>query len=164
MAHGDETKRKVRSAYIYDCLELTSAAVVVGVPLPTAQRWKADAKRNGDDWDKARAAQLLAGGAVDDVVRQLLNMMLRNVQSTMIQIEDNCDMPPEEKIKLLSTASDAFSKNAAVLRRFAPETDVLAVKLTTVKELAAFVKKQFPQHIAAFSEILKPFGEALANE
>lgn len=164
MAHGDDIKRKVRSAYIYDCLELSNAAVIACVPFPTAQRWKADAKKAGDDWDKARTAQLLAGGAVDDVVRQTLTMMVRNVQVTMIQIEDNLAMPPAEKIKLLATASDAFSKNVAALRRFAPETDALAVRLDTLKKLAGFIRKEFPQHAGAFSEILTPFGDALSNE
>lgn len=164
MAHGDDTKRKVRSAYIYDCLELTNAAVIAGVPLPTAQRWKADAKKSGDDWDKARTAQMLAGGAVDDVVRQTLTMMIRNVQATMVQVEDNGDIAPGEKVRLLATCADAFAKNVAALRRFAPETDVLAVRLETVKKLAGFVRTQYPQHAVAFAEILTPFGEALANE
>lgn len=164
MAHGEDVKRKIRSAYIFDCLELTSAAAINNVPFPTAQRWKAEAKRNGDDWDKARAAQLLAGGAVDDVVRQTLTLMVRNVQITMQQIEGNLNMPPDEKIKLLATASDAFSKNTSALRRLAPETDTLAVQLETVKKLAAFVRDQYPQHVAAFGEILRPFGERLANE
>ncbi len=137
--------------------------MIVGVPFPTAQRWKADARKSGDDWDKARSAQLLAGGAVDDVVRQTLTMMIRNVQATMQQIEDDIEMVPNEKVKLLATSSDAFSKNIAALRRFAPETDVLAVRLETLKKMAGFVRKEFPQHVAAFGEILKPFGEELAN-
>lgn len=49
MAHDAETKRKVQNAYIYDCLELSNAAVIVGVPFPNAQRWKADARKSGDD-------------------------------------------------------------------------------------------------------------------
>lgn len=82
----------------------------------------------------------------------------------MIQIEENPYMLPNEKVKLLSTSSDAFSKNNAALRRFAPETDVLAVGLETLKKMAGFVRKEFPQHVPAFGEILQPFGEALAND
>jgi uncharacterized membrane protein len=163
MAHDDNIKRKVRAAYIYDCVELTTAADINQVPLPTARRWKLDAKKAGDDWDKARGAQLLAGGAVDDVVRQTLTMMIRNVQGTMSQIEQNLEMPPDEKVRLLATASDAFAKNAAALRRFAPETDALAIRLDVLKKLAEFVHAKFPQHREAFSEILQPFGEVLAE-
>jgi uncharacterized membrane protein len=163
MAHDDNIKRKVRAAYIYDCVELPTAAELNQVPLPTARRWKLDAKKAGDDWDKARAAQLFAGGAVDDVVRQTLTMMIRNVQATMSQIEQDADMPPAAKVQLLATASDAFSKNAAALRRFAPETDALAIRLDVLKKLAEFVHAKFPQHREAFSEILQPFGEVLAD-
>jgi hypothetical protein len=163
MAHDDNIKRKVRAAYIFDCVELTTAAELNEVPLPTARRWKQDAKKAGDDWDKARAAQLLAGGAVDDVVRQTLTMMIRNVQATMQQIEDNPDLPADEKIRLLATASDAFSKNAAALRRFAPETDALAIRLDVLKKMAEFVRAKYPQHVQAFAELLQPFGEELAR-
>jgi hypothetical protein len=163
MAHDASVKRALRSAYIHDCLELTTAAELAKVPLATARSWKIKDKTAGDDWDKARSAQMLAGGAVDDVVRQTLTMMIRNVQAVMLEIEQDLDMKPAVKIGLLSTASDAFSKNAAALRRFAPETDVLAVQLDVLKRLAAFVHTQFPQHKEAFSELLQPFGETLAN-
>jgi len=163
MAHDDNIKRKVRAAYIYDCVELTTAAEINQVPLPTARRWKLDAKKAGDDWDKARGAQLLAGGAVDDVVRQTLTMMIRNVQATMSQIELDGEMTPDKKVALLATASDAFSKNAAALRRFAPETDALAIRLDVLKKLAEFIHGRFPQHKEAFAEILQPFGEVLAD-
>lgn len=163
MAHDASIKRGLRATYIYDCLELTSAAELAKVPLATARNWKIKDKAAGDDWDKARAAQMLAGGAVDDVVRQTLTMMIRNVQAVMLQIEQDGEMPPSVKIQLLSTASDAFSKNAAALRRFAPETDVLAVQLDVVKQLAQFVHNRFPQHKEAFSELLTPFGEVLAS-
>lgn len=162
MAYDAVTKRKVRSAYVFDCLELKSAAEISGVPYSTAKRWKQDAKASGDDWDKSRDAQVLAGGAVDDVARQCTMLMIRNVQAVMAQIETDKDMTAETKIKLLSTGSDAFSKNAAALRRFAPETDALAIQLQLLKSLGDFIYKHFPQHASAFSEILPSFGDELA--
>ncbi|MGI0444839.1 DUF1804 family protein [Pseudomonas aeruginosa] len=38
-----------------------------GVSYGTARRWKLQAEAEGDDWDKAQSAQLLAGGGLEDV-------------------------------------------------------------------------------------------------
>ena len=59
MAHGDESRRAVRAAYVFDQLSLEIAAVKHGVPYATCRNWKRAGKEMGDDWDKARAAQAL---------------------------------------------------------------------------------------------------------
>src|SRR5690606_4576085 len=62
MAHPDETRRALRAAYVFDQLTLEAACTLHQVPVATARRWKSEARRAGDDWEKAQAAQLLAGG------------------------------------------------------------------------------------------------------
>ena len=70
MAHSDDTRRKVRAAYIFDQMDLPVAALKEGVPDGTAKRWKKEAKAAGDDWDRARSAQLIAGGGMEEQVVQ----------------------------------------------------------------------------------------------
>ncbi|WP_156443145.1 DUF1804 family protein, partial [Burkholderia sp. RF4-BP95] len=62
MAYPKEVRDKVRRAFVFDRLSLEVAAMKSGVNYSTARRWKDDARAAGDDWDKAQAAQLMAGG------------------------------------------------------------------------------------------------------
>ena len=45
-----------------------------------------------------------------------------------------------------------------------PETDVMAIRLDTIKRLGEFVRAKHPRHAAAFSEILEPFAQELAHD
>ena len=48
MAHPQETRDKLRKAFVFDQLSLEIAALQAGIGFGTARRWKADAKANGD--------------------------------------------------------------------------------------------------------------------
>ena len=163
MAHGEDTRRKVKAAYVFDQLALELAAAKEGVPLATARNWKREAKAAGDDWDKARSAQLIAGGGIEDVVRQTLAVVIQQVQATVEAIQNDGTMPPGEKVKALSSMADAYNKLIAASRRLMPETDRLAVATDVAKRLSEFIRANYPQHVGAFTEILGPFGEALAR-
>ena len=69
MAKSPEAKAAVRAAYVHRKLPL--AQCVKGlrprVSEHTARRWKASAKNEGDDWDRARAASHLAGQGAEAV-------------------------------------------------------------------------------------------------
>ena len=77
MAHGEDARRAVRAAYVFDQLSLEVAAAKHGVPYATCRNWKRQGKELGDDWDKARAAQMIAGGGIEDVVRQTLGIVVQ---------------------------------------------------------------------------------------
>lgn len=163
MAHGDDTRRKVKGAYVFDQLGLEVAALKAEVPIATARRWKREALAAGDDWDKARSAQLIAGGGIEDVVRQTLAVVVQQVQATVEAIQQAPDMAPQEKVQMLASLADAYNKLMAASKRLMPETDKLAVATDVARRLAEFIRAHYPQHQAAFAEMLGPFGEELAK-
>lgn len=163
MARTDETRRAVRGDYVFKQLGLEVAAVMHDVPTATARRWKREALAAGDDWDKARSAQMIAGGGLEDVVRQTLAVVIQQVQATVEAIQADADMAPGERVKALSSLADAYNKLMAVSRRLMPETDSLAISMQVVKRLGEFIRQKHPRHLNAFAEILEPFADELAK-
>lgn len=162
MAHGDDIRRAVRGDYVFKQLGLEVAAVAHDVPAATARRWKREALQAGDDWDKARSAQMIAGGGIEDVVRQTLAVVVQQVQATVEAIQAG-DMAPADKVQALASLADAYNKLMAASRRLMPETDKLATAMDVVKRLGEFVRTRQPRHAAAFAEILEPFADELAR-
>lgn len=163
MAHDDEVRRAVRAAYVFDQLALEVAAAKHGVPHATCRNWKRAGKEMGDDWDKARAAQMIAGGGIEDVVRQTLAVVVQQVQATVTAIQTSEDMKPEAKVQALASLADAYNKLMAASRKLMPETDKLAVATDVVKRLADFTRTRHPKHAAALIEVLEPFADELAR-
>lgn len=163
MAHPDETRRAVRAAYVFDQLGLEIAAVKCDVPVATARRWKSEAKRAGDDWDKARSAQMIAGGGIEDVVRQTLAVVVQQVQATVESIQAAEDMDPATKVQMLASLADAYNKLMAVSKRLMPETDKLAVAMDVIQRLGEYVAKRKPALAGEFVELLEPFGDEIAR-
>jgi hypothetical protein len=163
MAHGEDVRRAVRAAYVFDQLALEPAAIKAGVPFPTARRWKRDAMAEGDDWDRARSAQAIAGGALEDVVRQTLAVVVQQVQATVETIQAATDMAPGDKVQMLASLADAYNKLMAASRRLMPETDKLAVAMDVVRRFAEFTRARHPQHAASVLAVLEPFGAELAR-
>lgn len=163
MAHGEETRRAVKAAFVFEQLSLEMAALKIGVPIATARNWKRSAKAAGDDWDKARSAQLIAGGGIEDVVRQTLAVVVQQVQATIEAIQADPNLQPSDKVKMLASLADAYNKIMAASRRLMPETDKLAVATDVARRMSEFIRANYPQHAAAFAEILGPFGEELAR-
>lgn len=163
MAHPPETRDKLRRAYVFDRLSLEVAALKVGVAYGTASRWKTNAAAQGDDWDKAQAAQLLAGGSLEEIGRQMLAGLVIQYQSTMQELNEKSDINPAAKVQLLASLADAFNKTIGASKRLLPETSELATAMEVVQKLAEFVRKHYPQHAATFVELLEPFGDELAR-
>lgn len=163
MAHSDDTRRAVRSAFIFEQLGLEVAALKHGVPTGTARRWIREAKLAGDDWEKARSAQLIAGGGIEDVVRQTLAVVVQQVQATVDTIQAATDMAPGEKVKALASLADAYNKLTAVSRRMMPETDRLAIAMDVIKRFGEFTAKRKPALAGEFVELIEGFGEELAR-
>lgn len=163
MAHGEETRRQVRAAFVFDQLGLEVAALKHDIPIATARRWKREAKEAGDDWDKARSAQMIAGGGIEDVVRQTLAVVVQQVQATVEAIQNAPDMPPAEKVQMLASLADAYNKLMAASKRLMPETDKLATAMDVLKRMSEFVRVRHTRHSNAFAEILEPFADELAR-
>lgn len=164
MAHPKEKRDALRRAYVFDRHSLELAAEMQGVSYGTARRWKQTALETGDDWDKAQSAQLLAGGGIEDVARQVLSGLVMQFQATMQAVQQDTDIKPAVKVQLLASLADAYNKTVAASKRVLPETSTLATAMEVLQKLAEFIREQYPQYASAFAEVLEPFGEVIAKE
>lgn len=161
MAHPQDTRDRLRRAYVFNGLSLEIAAAQIGVGFGTARRWKKSALEAGDDWDKVRTAHTLAGGGLEDIARSALTGMLLQYQATIDALQNDDKISPQEKASLLASLADAFNKTVSASNRVLPETSQLATALDVLQRLGAFIQERYPQHLAAFAELLEPFGEEL---
>lgn len=164
MAYPPEMRDQLRRSYIFDGLSLELAAAKLGVSGGTAQRWKQDAEKNGDNWEKQKSARLLAGGSIEELARGMLTGLILQYQKTMEDITLGSDIPAATRVKLLSSLSDAFNKAVSSSKKVLPETSRLAVALEVIQLLTAFIKERYPQHLQAFADILEPFGAELEQK
>lgn len=163
MAHTPETRKSVRAAYVYQRLALEVAAASHGVSPSTAQRWRAEALRMGDDWDQARAASSLAGEGRELLARQVLEDYLRQHQAALAALDSAEAVPALARAEALSRLADSFNKIMAAHARLQPELSRLAVAMEVLQRLASFISEKYPQHAGAFLELLEPFGAELSR-
>lgn len=164
MARPQEEKDKVRSGYIFDQLTLEMAAMRCSVPYDTARRWKTQAAKAGDDWEKLRAAHTLAGNGLENVARTVLISLVIKCQSTLELINQNPDIKPKESVELLASLSDSLSKAVASSKKILPETDRLATALEVVQMLGTFISEKHPALYAPFLEVLEGFAGQLESD
>lgn len=160
MAHPQEKRDKLRQLYVSGAQTLETAAIMCEIPLATARAWKRADKEKGNDWDKLRAAYTLAGGGIEDLSRAMLAGFMVQYNSTMTMLQDSSveDLAPSDRAKMLASLADAFTKTVAANSRVMPETSKLAMALELIEFLMTFVQEKHPKHLAAFVEVLEPFG------
>jgi len=163
MAHNNSIRNAVRVSYVIDQLSLAASAAKHGIGYSTAWYWKKVAKKWDDDWDIARAAQMITDGGIEDVVRQTLGVVVRQVQATVRAIQENPDMPPQVKVSMLASLANAYNKLISASKRLMPVTDKLEVATDVVKRLTEFIRIQHPKHASALLEVLEPFCDELAK-
>lgn len=163
MAKPAEVRARVRKHYVFDRISLEQAAKLADVTYSTAKRWKTKAAEDGDDWDKVKSASALAGGDIEQLSQQILTEMLVQFNSVLELIKADDKMPAIQRVELLSSLMDNIHKSMSAMRRFLPETNALAIGMQVLRGMAEFVQTRFPQHGAAFVEILEPFGDELAR-
>ncbi|OHX21230.1 DUF1804 family protein [Chromobacterium sphagni] len=163
MAHTPETRDKVRRLYVFDRISLEVAAMQCGVSMSAASRWKRESADTGDDWDKVRAAALLAGDGIESIARAALAGFMTQYQATMDALTANDQIPAEKKVAMLASLADSFNKTIAASKRVLPETSQLATAMEVVQRMATFIRDKYPKHANAFVEVLEPFGEELAK-
>lgn len=159
MARDASEKVAVRNAYIAQGLSLEMAAQQAGVPFSTARKWKSADRDAGDDWDKQRTAQMLAGGDIEAVKRAMLALGIRQFHALLELLPS---LPPETQLERAPALVDALNKLYNLSKGLMPDVDELAIRLDTLKRLAEFVRVRFPQSAAGLLEALEAFGREVA--
>lgn len=157
-----EVRRKARSDYVYRRMMQSTIAAAYGVSEATVGRWKRAAKDDGDDWDKARSAHVIAGEGVEVVVSTVVEDFMIQAQAILDEIKEGRHTTAE-KVSMLVSLSDAMTKMAASAKRFAPKVSELGVAQDVMAKLLDFVREEFPHHSAAILEIIEPFGARLTE-
>lgn len=162
MAHSKETRNAVRSSFVYDRLPLEAAADKHDVSYGTVRTWKKRDKKNGDDWDKARAARRMADGGLGEITAIVIEDFSLLFKSVVEDITHG-DYDGLKKAAALSQLSDAYVKTMKAAAGGDPKIAKLSVALETLKLLAEHIKDEHPDVLELFANILDPFG-AKINE
>lgn len=163
MAHPQERRQQLRGLFVFKQLPMEAACAAMSLPKTTGNRWKHDAKAQGDDWDSARAAVALGDDNFKQLSQRLLQDYLTLHQAMIDEIKVNTKLDTEQKTKMLASLSDSFNKSIAAFRRIAPELNRHAIALDALQRFASFAQGKFPKHVPALLEMLEPFGEELAK-
>jgi hypothetical protein len=165
MAHGTEKRTQLRGLYVYKRLPMDAACSAMRPSLPksTGNRWKADARAAGDDWDSARAAVALGDENFAQLGKKLLEDYLVMHQAVVDEIKADKAMKATEKVAALASLTDSFNKTMSALRKVAPELNRHAIALDALQRLAAFAEQNYPKNVPALIEMLEPFGAELAK-
>lgn len=162
MAHDKDTKAGVRRRYI-EGQSLKQACEAEGVSYQSGRTWKQRAEMTGDNWDTARAANRMSQNGVNVLTEAVLEDFIFLYQSTLDEIKATPDIAPLVKVDAIAKLSDAYAKTIKAAAASAPELAHLSIALDVTKALAEFIGQHYPQHSAAFLEILEPFGAQLSE-
>lgn len=156
MAHSQKIKNKLRDDFINKRIPLTILTDKYAISYATAQSWKRNAKRNGDDWDAAKSATLIAKGA--DLAQQSVQDFEALFDAVYKEIMDS-ELSALEKVQALATLSDAKIKTVKAAGMQDPAKAKLGIALETLSELTEFIKLKHINQLAELVPILLPFGE-----
>jgi uncharacterized protein YjcR len=163
MANDADKRRKARSDYVYRRMTGATISLSLNISQATFGRWKKAAKDDGDDWDMARSAAVIAGEGLDTVVSSVVEDFVIMAQALLDEVKNNKDLNIDQKIKHMVALGDAMVKVTASAGKLAPKISELGVAQSVVRHLIEFVQEQFPQHISVVQEILIPFGDRIAS-
>jgi hypothetical protein len=163
MAHDSKTRQALRRAYVIDRQPLKAAAAHLDVSYSTARTWRDEAKRNGDDWDRARMAEEIGDGGVKQLTRMVLQEFVPLFKTTIEAIK-SAKLDAIDKAEAISRLSDAYMKTVKASGAVDPTIARLAWAMDVLRLLGQFTAERYPQHQTALIEILEPFGETLAAE
>ncbi|QGM80672.1 DUF1804 family protein [Otariodibacter oris] len=166
MAHDPQVRVELRRYYVFDRFSLEQSAQKAGVSFGTARRWKNEALKAGDDWDKARDVQVMVGGDVEALATGLLSGFVVQYKTVMDELEKS-DIAPSTKIELLTGLADSFAKMTASSKKLIPSVSEMATALKVVEMFANKVKQQKPALLPDFmqimSELESDFGKAFKD-
>jgi len=156
-------KTEARNLFIFKRMACTSIAKELGKNADTIRRWKREAKTSGDDWDKARSANVIAGDGLEQVTTSAAMVIIQLLEQQIKEVEQNQELSSEDKIKQLTLASDTMSKVVASAGKLAPKISELGVAMDVLKMLAEFIRQNHPKEIELFMAVLEPFSETLVE-
>ncbi len=162
MAHSPEVRSQVRTAYVRNKLTLEQSAELAGVSAYTARNWKRKDKASGDCWDRARQAHRMSEGGAAEMTAEVLELFAGNFTRTMEQLQEQ-ELDPVDKVDLLTKLADAYTKVMRAAGGGDKTMARLSLALEVLQHQAQFIVKNYPQHRAAFEEIVEPLG-AYLNE
>uniref|UniRef100_UPI00129ABABF DUF1804 family protein n=1 Tax=Eikenella corrodens TaxID=539 RepID=UPI00129ABABF len=113
------------------------------------------------DWDKVKAAHVMASGGAEEVSRAIFTGLLLQYQKVVEEINLNEDKTPESKVETLTKLADAFNKAVAASTKVLPETNRLAVAMETVRTFGDFVREKRPAVAMDFIELIEEFAPEL---
>lgn len=161
MAHSQTVRDAVRTAYVHEGLPLPRISELHGVSQAVIRQWKARAKRQGDDWDRARLASEVSARGVADASEAMLVRYLRQAQVLLPKIEDDPELGTADRIKLMVSLSDSYSKMTAAFARANPKVNELTLAMDVMRLLADFVVREHAEHAPALVAVLESFGPTL---
>ncbi len=161
MAHSKTVRDAVRTAYVHEGLNLPRISEIHGVSQPVIRQWKARARKQGDDWERARLASEVSARGVAEASEAMLVRFLRQAQVLLPKIEDDPELSTAERIKLMVSLSDSYSKMTASFARANPKVNELTVAMDVVRLLAEFIAREHAEHAPALVAVLEAFGPAL---
>ena len=99
-------------------------------------------------------------GMTETLLADYLHAHQEAIAAIKSQVKD-----PLQRVEALSKLSVAMDRTLRALGRGNLETSPLVVARILLDRQSEFIKQRFPNHIAAFLEILEPFGhELLADD
>jgi hypothetical protein len=143
VAHPIEKRMALRSAYIGG-LPLEAAADKAEVPYGTARNWFREAKVDGDDWDRYRAASMMvAGGGIEQAMGRIIAAGLVRCEALLDQIAGSEDVATA--MQAMATLGDTVAKLKAAGKGMMPEADQLAIENGAIKAFADLMIKLHPK-------------------
>ncbi len=164
MAYTPEIISAVRSGYVYEALNREQLSERFNVPVSTIARWKKDALKNGDDWDRARAAARLSGQGMEAVTAAVLEDFVLMFQSTLASVKENTEIKPLERAEVISRLADAYTKTMNSAAKGSSKINKLAVAMEVLQMMVKYIQTERPDLVEHFSDVLTGFGEKLAGE
>jgi len=158
VAYTAEDRQKVRSAYVFECLSFEQVAQFTDIPVQTVRRWAKQARDKGDDWDRLRDANLIAGGGVENVARAGITGLMVLIQSTIERLNDNKDLSPIDAAKAIASVTDSLHKVTSSSRKLLPEVSELVVAMEVIQEFSEFIQDKHKHLLPVFVELLTEFG------
>jgi len=161
MAAPETTREQVRNAYIEQRLSMDILAAMFGVSARSIQRWKEESKKQGDDWDKAQSAALLAGDDLEQTTYEALAALVCQIKGTIEAIDADPEANAIIKAQALASLIDALHKATHASRRLMPQANKLAVARETMRQFAQFAQLNHPEKSADLVEVIEAFGSHL---
>jgi len=161
MALPKDTRERIKNAYIENGMPVEVLAATFNVDASTIRRWKRDDNKQGEDWDKAQAAALLAGDELESTTQRALAKLVCQIERTIEDVEVYQDTTPIIKTQCLASLIYGLHKASHASRRIMPQANKLAIAREAIKHFVQFAQLNYPQQAANLIEVIEAFGSQL---